>query len=420
MTFEEAQAFLYTTGSLSRLGLGRMRELTQRLGRPQGQLRFIHVAGSNGKGSVCAMLSSILRCAGHKTGLYTSPHLHCITERVQIDGVPVSREDFTAAAEAVAAAVSGMEDDPPTVFERMTALALVCFARAGCDAVVWEVGLGGRLDATNVIEAPAVSVIGGIGLEHTQQLGDTLEQIAFEKGGIVKEGHPTVLCRQDEAVEGTIRAICARRGSPLHITGPVQARPLGLDGQTIAYGPWEGVFLPLLGTYQGQNAALALETVCVLRRQGWAIPDGAVRRGMAEARWPARLEIMERQPLILLDGAHNPHGAAALETSLKGLRPGEKWLLVMGVMADKDYGGMLRHLLPLAGEVVTAQPEYERALSSRALAETIRGLCPLPVHDGGSVPAALALARQRAPAGPVCVFGSLYQAGEVRAFFGKE
>lgn len=419
MTFQQAQEFLYTTGNLSRLGLERMQALLERLGHPERGLEFVHVAGTNGKGSVCAMLSSVLRQAGYKTGLYTSPHLSCITERMQVDGVPISRRALAALAEKMRPAVSDMEADAPTVFERITAMALLHFAKQRCRIVVWEVGLGGRLDATNVIAAPAASVITGISLEHTQQLGDTVEQIAAEKGGIIKPGCPTVLCRQSQGVQEVIGSLCAQRNSPLYITAQARVQSRGLAGQTLSYRDWTDIRLPLLGTYQGQNAALALETVCVLRQHGWHIPDKAVLQGMQAARWPARLEVLQKEPLTLLDGAHNPSGVQALASSLAALLPGEKWLFVMGVMADKDYGEMLRHITPLARGFIAAQPDYERALPSPELAAAIAGVCDLPVRDGGSVPNALALARQEACGAPVCIFGSLYQAGEVRAFFGK-
>lgn len=419
MTFSQALDFIHATGNVSRPGLSRIRELMRRLGDPQDALRFVHVAGTNGKGSTCAMLESILRAAGYRTGLYTSPHLLRVTERIRVDGEEISEDDFAAAAARVCAAMDGM-DDAPTEFERITAMALCHFAAQECSVVVLEVGLGGRLDATNVIAAPEVSVIANIGLEHTDWLGDTVEKIAFEKGGIIKPGRPVVLYRQSRAVEDVIAALCRERGCALRITEAPAAHGGGVDGQRFSYRTGEELFLPLPGDYQVENAALALETVEVLREGGWHIADEAVRRGLAGVRWSARLELLRREPVVLLDGAHNPNGVDALERAVSTLFPGEKLTLVMGVMADKDFGGMLDTMAPHAARFIAAEPDYYRALPSAELARVARGHLPCPVIDGGRVPQALERALALCEGGPVVVFGSLYQAGEVRRFFGRE
>lgn len=419
MTFEQALDFIHATGNLSRPGLERITELMHRLGDVQNTLRFVHVAGTNGKGSTCAMLERVLRAAGYRTGLYTSPHLLRVTERIKVNGEEIGEDEFAACAQRVSEAMTGMED-APTEFERITAMALCCFAARKCDVVVLEVGLGGRLDGTNVISVPEVSVITGIGLEHTDWLGDTVEKIAFEKGGIIKPGCPVILARQSESVEAVIRDICRERGCSLRVTAESVLRESGIDGQHFAYGAHRDLFLPLLGGYQLQNAALAVETLDLLSARGWNIPDDALREGLARVQWPARLEVLQREPLVLLDGAHNPNGVDALERALAQLLPGQKVTLVMGVMADKDFGEMLETMAPHAARFIAAAPNYYRALPSDKLAQAARAHLPCPVLNGGSVPQALTLALSLCGGAPVVVFGSLYQAGEVRSFFGRD
>lgn len=418
MTFEEAKTFVHATGNVSRLGLERMNELLGLIGNPEKSLKFVHVAGTNGKGSTSAMTASILKEAGYKTGLYISPHLTNINERIQINGQMIPDTDFAALADIVAPAIAQMSDSP-TEFERITAMALLYFSQKNCSIVVLEVGLGGRLDATNIIESPEVSVLTSIDFDHTEWLGDTLEKIAFEKGGIIKPGCPVVLYHQTPDVEKVIHNICSERKCSLRITADVMPLHHSLDGQVFTYRSWENVSISLLGLHQQHNASTVLETVEALRERGWEISDDAVYCGMKNAVWPARLEVLQKSPLVLLDGAHNPNGVEALASSLRKLLPQQKFTLVMGVMADKDYNAMLLHLSPLAMHIIAAQPDYYRALSSKELSSALDRNLAIPVYDGGCIPEALALAHKLNPSGPICVFGSLYQAGEVRAFYGK-
>lgn len=416
MTFEEAKAFVSVTGNVSRLGLERMEELLRLLGNPEKDLRFVHVAGTNGKGSICAMTSAVLCAAGYKVGLYTSPHLFRLNERIQINGNEIPDADFAALADAIAPSVEKMEDKP-TEFERFTAMALLYFSRQMCDIVVLEVGLGGRYDATNIISAPVVSVIANIGLDHTERLGDTVEKIAFEKGGIIKAGCPTVLYHQSEGVEDVIKKICAPLNSELHISKATTLHTSSLEGPCFDYKAWKNVRTSLIGTYQSNNAAVVLEAVEVLCNQGWKITKEAVLEGLKSTVWPARMEILSRSPLVLLDGAHNPNGVEALVQSLRELLPNQQLTFVMGVMADKDSGQMIDLIAPLANTVVAAHPEYYRALSSEGLETVLGEHLSVPIYNGGSLSNALQLAKELSPNGPICVFGSLYQAGEVRAFF---
>lgn len=278
MTIEQAMELIHGVAWRgSRPGLARVRELLHRLGDPQDGLQFVHIAGTNGKGSTAAMLASILRAAGYTTGLFTSPYLERFAERMQVNGVPVPDAEFAAVCEALQPCIAAM-DDPPTEFELVTAAAMLWFRRRGCDVVVLEVGLGGRLDATNVIAAPACAVITNIGLDHTEILGDTLEQIAREKAGILKPGTRAVSYPQTPEVRAVLHEICAQRGIPLTEVDAAAIAPLtdGVDGQTFTYRGAEYT-LPLLGAHQLRNAAVALETVTALRARGWRIPDAAVR-----------------------------------------------------------------------------------------------------------------------------------------------
>lgn len=418
MTYEESLAFLHATGTLSRPGLDRVRELAHRLGDAECGTPFIHVTGTNGKGSVSAMIESVLRAAGYRTGLFTSPALSRMNEEIRIGGKMLSDEAFASFAGQLVPAVDAM-DDKPTEFERLTAMAMLAFRESHCDVAVLEVGLGGRRDSTNIIPAPDAAVITSIGLEHTEYLGNTLEEIAAEKGGIIKDGSPVVLARQSDAVMDTIRAICAEKHAPLTITEEPELLSLSIEAQRFRYRGRE-LSLPLLGAYQLQNAAVALDTIDTLvRERGYRISEEAIRAGFAAVRWGARMEILRRDPLVLLDGAHNPNGAAQLAVSLSALLPGQKLTLVMGVMADKDYSSMLSTLAPYAARLITATPDYYRALSSEALAAEARRCLSVPVIDGGALEHALSLALDLCKADEaVCIFGTLYQAGAVRRYFG--
>ncbi len=396
-------------------GLERTRRLLGRLGDPQKELKFVHIAGSNGKGSTAAMVSAILTAAGLKTGLYTSPHLWKFGERFQVNGVPIPEETL---ADITTRVLEQAEDE--TEFELMTAVAMVYCRQVGCDIVVLETGLGGRLDSTNIIPAPEAAVITNIGLEHTELLGDTLEKIATEKAGILKSGCEAVLYHQGREVEDVISQICRERGISLAITAPEELEVLSsnLEGQVFTYrgkGPYR---LPLLGEYQRYNAAAALETAAALVRRGWELPEAAIREGLAKTQWPARLELARRSPDVILDGGHNPQCMEALAQALKKLYPGKRLIFLTGVLADKDYSAMIGEMLPLAREFFTITPDSPRAMSAGELADYLegRGAKASPcerVEEG--------LRRALAAAGPedvVCACGSLYMIGETRHWLG--
>lgn len=415
MTPEEAIGYIENySWSATRLGLGRTRELLAGLGDPQKKLKFIHVTGSNGKGSTCAMLDAVLRRAGFRTGLYTSPYIQRFSERIQVDGEPIPGAALSALTERVRAVAEAMEDHP-SQFELVTAIAMEYFAAQKCDVVVLEVGMGGELDSTNVIDSPEAAVITNVGLEHTEYLGDTLEKIAATKAGIIKPGCCAVCYGGAPEVTGVVAEVCRQRGVPLARVDFTDLTPLesGLEGQSFA---WKGTQyrLALLGAHQLCNAATALETVAALRRRGWDIPEKAVADGLAHVKWPARLEVLGRKPLFLVDGGHNPQCAQALTESLGALLPGKKVVFLLGVLRDKDYGRMMRLLLPFAEKFVCLTPLSPRALPASELAQYLTGLgataCAAEsVKDG--IETALAAAGED---GAVVAFGSLYLVGAIR------
>ena len=414
MTGAEAVALLHESAHTgTEPGLSRMRELCGRLGNPERRLKFVHIAGTNGKGSAAAMLASVFSAAGLRAGLFTSPHLARFHERFQADGVPISDERLAALAARVLDAAAGLGCNE---FELITALGFLFFEESRCELVALEVGLGGRLDPTNVIPPPEAAVIMNIGLEHTKLLGSTVERIAAEKCGIVKPGAPTILYGQSAAAESVAREACASRGASLTVTDAAALETLssGLDGQTFRYrgrGPYR---LSLLGAHQLRNAAVVLDTVEALRARGWRIAEAAAAQGLADARWPGRLELVRRSPDLLLDGAHNPQCAEALAEALRALYGGKKLVFLAGVLADKDYPAMFAPMLPLAERFVTVAPPGARALGAEELAAWLRG------H--GAAAEACRSAREglaralalTAGGGAVCAFGSLYLIGELK------
>ncbi|MDR3729023.1 MAG: folylpolyglutamate synthase/dihydrofolate synthase family protein [Oscillospiraceae bacterium] len=420
MTLSEAMEFIQSAGWLGcRPGLERITDLMERLDNPQKELRYVHITGTNGKGSTAAMLSSILQQAGYRVGLFTSPHLRLYNERIQINGRMISDQDLCTAAEAVKAASDCMAHSP-TEFERFTAMALLYFQRKNCDIVVLEVGLGGSLDSTNVIPAPEAAVITQIDLEHTEYLGNTLEEIAATKAGIIKPGCDTVLCAQSQSVEAAVGARCTACGSPLHLTAPalLQHCVYTLQGQQFDYRQRKNLYLGLLGTYQSSNAAVVLDTVDALRGRGWDIPEPAIRQGLSAAVWPGRFEKMQDAPLVFLDGAHNSNGVEALVRCLRTYLPGRKVTFVMGVMADKDYGAMLERIGPLAQRFITVTPDCIRAMPSEQLRSEILARFSLPVQSAKRVESGISLALETCrETDAICIFGSLYQAGAAREFF---
>ena len=416
-TIEETLQYLqFDNWAQSAPGLARSRELLGLLGDPQKKLKFVHIAGTNGKGSTAAMLAAVLQSAGYRTGLYTSPHLLRFHERMRVNGEEIDDKSLITLTNTVRRAAAQMRE-MPTGFEIMTAIAFLYFVQERCDIVSLEVGLGGRMDSTNVIPAPEVCVVMNIGLEHTAILGDTLEKIAAEKCGIIKRGAHAVLFGQTEGVEAVAREKCTQEGVTLTVTAQEKLERISssLDGQVFKYrgrGPYH---LRLLGEYQLLNALTVIDTCTALRSRGWEkLTDEAIDSGLSAARWPGRLELLRRSPDFIVDGAHNPQCVDALMDSLAALYSGKKLIFLTGVLRDKDWQQMLRRALPLAKAFVVITPPSARALDENELAGWLRaqGIEAIPAAgtDDG-VRRALAIAGKD---DAICSWGSLYFTGEVR------
>ena len=421
MTYEEALSYIHSIcWKGSKLGLDRTRELLGKLDDPQKELKFIHIAGTNGKGSTAAMLSSILEEAGYRVGLYTSPFINRFNERMQVNHQPIPDEELAALTEYVRPHADAMADSP-TEFELITALAMVWFARQNCDIVVLEVGMGGELDSTNIIDVPEAAVIAAMGMDHVKELGPTMADIARAKAGIIKEGGRVVSYGGNPEADEVIAAVCRARNASLCQPdfSAIVPGDFSLEGQTFSYKGWRGLRIPLVGAYQMNNAAVVLETVEVLRQRGWSVSDEAVRQGLADTRWPARFEVLRRDPVFIVDGGHNPHGIRATAESLRRLFPGRKITFVTGVMADKDVEHILGLIVPLADQFFTVRPDNPRAMDAGELAARIEAMgakatACASVRDG--VDRAI---QAEGPHGVACALGSLYMSGEVRSCFGK-
>ena len=421
MTYEEALSYIHSIcWKGSKLGLDRTRELLGKLNDPQKELKFIHIAGTNGKGSTAAMLSSILEEAGYRVGLYTSPFINRFNERMQVNHQPIPDEELAALTEYVRPHADAMADSP-TEFELITALAMVWFARQKCDIVVLEVGMGGELDSTNIIDVPEAAVIAAMGMDHVKELGPTMADIARAKAGIIKEGGRVVSYGGNPEADEVIAAVCRARNASLCQPdfSAIVPGDFSLEGQTFSYKGWRGLRIPLVGAYQMNNAAVVLETVEVLRQRGWSVSDEAVRKGLADTRWPARFEVLRRDPVFIVDGGHNPHGIRATAESLRRLFPGRKITFVTGVMADKDVEHILGLIVPLADQFFTVRPDNPRAMDAGELARRIEAMgakatACASVRDG--VDRAI---QAEGPHGVACALGSLYMSGEVRSCFGK-
>jgi len=479
----------------AKIGLERMKDLMKVLGNPQKDLKFIHIAGTNGKGSVCSMTASVLTAAGYRTGLYVSPHLDAFNERISIDDAYISDEDLRRIAGKINAAVSTLREEP-TDFELITALSLCYFAEQNCDFVVLEVGMGGRLDATNVIDAPVAAGIMSIGLDHTEVLGDTEELIAKEKAGIIKKGSDVVVLHQKPSVLDVIIEKFRYVNSDIHInrkslttynacintatpektcyalgedsysafdtselpyghtchvadtlttdngssyhglnsdvtaaytdnaparliitdSSSISVHSRDLSGQVFDYKDFRDIELPLLGAYQTENAAAVLDLITCLRARGYMISDEAVHKGLLNAKWPGRFELLSIDPYCIVDGAHNPNGVMALIESIKTFLPDRKICFVMGVMKDKDYHEMLRLITPFAESFVTELPYSARGLDPEILKKEIAAYFDGPVDTADSVTEAVdkALAHAKETSTPVICFGSLYQVADIR------
>ncbi len=420
MNVTEALDYIHSVSWMgSRPGLSRTRELLCRMGNPQNDLKFIHVAGTNGKGSTCAMCAAALQAAGYRVGLYTSPYIERFNERMRVGGVDISDEELAEITEFVKPFAESM-DDHPTEFELVTAIGFEFFKRKSCDIVVLEVGLGGELDSTNVIETPLVSVITEIALDHTKVLGDGIEEIAKAKAGIIKAGVPVVSADNSPAAAKVIDARCKELGC-LHITPDFDAIQDGSCDENGIHFIYKGASftVPLCGIYQFRNAAVAIAAMEAVAKQGFAVDMDAMARGFGKVTWNARFEILSKSPCFIYDGGHNPQGVSAAIESYKAHFGDVKPIVLVGVMADKDYKQEMQMLSQIAKSFVTVLPDNPRALSPASLAETIRvvGGKANPRRDmEKGVRLALRLAGGKRP---VLALGSLYMYADIKRTFLK-
>lgn len=417
MNYQESVDFIHGIDRFgSKPGLRRIQQLLERMGNPQQHLRFIHVAGTNGKGSTCTMVSRTLTRAGYRTGLYISPFVLDFRERIQVDGEMIDPQDLAESTTLVKAHWDDLnrEGDTPSEFETLVAVAFDYFLRRQVDVVVLEVGMGGRFDATNVIGTPLVSVITSLSLDHTEHLGDTMDKIAMEKCGIVKPGGVTVCYpQQDPAALKVVRRRCAQEGNQLILPGQAQVKGMDFFGTKMVYGGLE-LTVPLIGAHQVLNASVAVETLRAAGARGLPVTDADIIEGIGQTSFPARLEVLSRRPTIVLDGAHNPSGAQVLGEALH-LLEGRSIHAVMGMLGYKDVGTALGYILPHC-KSLSAVPVVNNpyTMSAEELAERARPLCPqVEVWQDPADGVRAALARC-GPEDVLLVCGSLYLASHLR------
>lgn len=382
MTYEEAMEFIQNTNKFgSVLGLDNIKELLRRLGNPQEKLKIVHIAGTNGKGSILAYLASVFRESGYRAGRYVSPASFTYEERFRINEENISKEDlcfYMERLKKVSEEMVGDEKDHPTMFEIETALSFLYFLDQKTDVVLLETGMGGRLDATNVVSRPICTVIGSIGYDHMQYLGTTLPEIAGEKAGILKEGCPVISYDNGEEVNAVIKTAAYKKHCPIEFVNSAGIRILSqnLNGQSFAYRSSRGRFyekieIPLLGSHQIPNAATALEVLEIIKNY-YCISEFQTEEGFRNTIWRGRLEKLSEHPLIFCDGAHNPDGAARLAEFLENNFTNRRITYIIGVLADKEYEKMIKITAKLADRIYTVAPDNERALSSRELASVVQ------------------------------------------------
>jgi len=418
--FEKEPAHLYTAENFD---LRRVEDLLERLGDPHRCFKSIHIAGTKGKGSTAAIIAAVLNAAGFRTALFTSPHLHTFCERIRVDSKMIARQEMAELVREIAPAVASVPR--LTTFEIVTALAFLHFARQGAEFAVVEVGLGGRLDATNVIE-PLVAVITSLSLDHTYVLGDTLAAIAGEKAGIVKPRVPVISAPQPLEAQTVIEAVCRDHGAPLTVVGrdwTWKPGEVSLDVQTFGVASDLGgtdelcrqVYrLPLLGRHQLVNATVSIAALHALRGQGVAISPDEVSKGVAQVEWPARFEVLSRDPSLIVDGAHNADSAGRLRQALADYFPRRDVVLIFGVSRDKDLAKMLQALSPAVRHLILMQSSHPRAASMETLLPAVTELGRQAFVAEGAEQALDMALDLSSPGGLICASGSLFVAADVR------
>lgn len=408
MNYTEALEYIHSINwTFCKPGLERIKELCEKLGNPQDDLKFIHVAGTNGKGSFCAMTESILREAGYRTGLFTSPYIKVFNERMQVSGEMIKETELAEITEYVKPFADEMTDKP-TEFELITAIAFVYFKRHNCDIVVLEAGMGGRLDSTNVIKTPVLSVITGIALDHTQFLGNTIEEIAKEKAGIIKENVPVLYGGKDVSAKNVIEAHAVNNAFYAVDHSLLKIREMTLKGTVFDFIDRKNLFISLLGKYQPENASTVLCAIDILKENGFNICENSILRGLASTKWIGRFEILSENPLVIFDGAHNPQGiSASVESVLNYFS--DKVYILTGVLKDKDYLFIAKELSKIAEKAFVITPDNPRALSAGQYSEILEneGVSSIPF---ATIEDAYKTAKEEAKQSkkPLIILGSLY------------
>lgn len=423
MNYETAMNYLRgDVCSGMKLGLQNIRSLMEKLGNPQDKIKIIHVAGTNGKGSCTSFVNSVLVSQGYKVGMFTSPSIYNFEERIRINNTNISEENLISLMKEVKEVAETLETFPAD-FELITAIAYLYFYREKCDYVIMEVGLGGRLDATNVVDKPYITVITSISLDHQQFLGNTLPEIAYEKAGIIKENIPVVIYSQSEEVMNTLENIAKSKKAEnvKNDLSSVKIIDNTIEGQTIAYKEYKDLKISLIGEHQVNNSTLALEVIDKMREMGTEISKEAVYEGFKNVIWPCRFELVSKNPYFILDGAHNIDGVDKFISSVKFYFANRKKIAIFGVLEDKDYMQMLEKIVPTFDIFLTVTPDSDRAMKSYKLKNVISSMTDKEIYNfedyNDAIKKSFELSKEE---DLICAFGSLYFVGEVRKLLGVE
>lgn len=419
MTGETAITYIHSMQWNRRAtGYEHAKALLEKMGNPEKKLKYIHIGGTNGKGSTAAMLAKILEKAGYKTGLFTSPYIYRFHERIQINGRQIGDEDLGTITEYVKSFVDTMEDCP-SEFALISCIAFEYFAREHCDIVVLEVGMGGEKDSTNVIDCPEVAIMTNIGLDHTEYLGETLEEIATTKAGILKEDGTAVFYPSTESVNQILKEICNKRKVQATFVNfqDLVLEQYSMDGQAFCYGQHKNLFIPLLGGHQLKNAAVAISAVDALNKKGWDIEEENLKEGLKTVTWPGRFEIIHKKPLFIIDGGHNPQCIDALAENIKTYFGDKKVIAITGVLEDKDYNEMYGPIFPYIEKFFCITPPSPRKLEAIKLASYLRQ-AGAKAEACDTIHEAIKNALIEVGEDDVILcFGSLYSVGELRDTF---
>lgn len=425
MNYNEALDYIHGTLKFgSKLGLHNIAALLELMGNPHKKLKYVHVGGTNGKGSTVAFISSILMSSGYKVGTFISPYIQRFTERITVNGKEISEvalARITAFVKEKIEIMLAKGYNHPTEFEIVTAIGFQYYYECNCDIVVLEVGLGGRFDSTNVIDTPLAAVITTISYDHMNILGDTLPKIAFEKAGIIKEMGDVIVYPQVLEVQQVFDEACSEKGCRLYKAeiDKVELLDFAVEGQTFNYKEYKDLQIGLIGEHQVRNAAVALKVTEVLNNKGFSISEEAIRIGLKNARWPGRLEVVSKQPLFMIDGAHNAEGARVMADALQKYFPHRRKIFIIGVLRDKNIDSILEAVAPIAHQFITVTPNSERALSAINLSKIILNYCNNVLTSDKIVSGIKAALKNSSNDDIICAFGSLYYIGEIREYFQK-